>query len=455
MEEKNLIRTLKKQNPDIKIMNTDEYRERIRKGLSTDGYNFHMAGKMGYAYTRLVYNAVLLLEDEEGDPSNVVKEGHPLPGVYKIAEIKGSNDKRAINREGHGYHHSNQILTCYYSKASTTNFVTEETVDVFAYPLWQSVAARDVDRLDIGDVFEVISFDLIDTPYSCYRLQWHLVSKSSHKSSIYSCATEGDCLPRVNTSKTLISELRRVRDKIAQDKELDSYKIFPNKTLESLANKKPQTFSELLSIPGIGSYKMNAYGGWILYVIKCFKDRSKNNKKTFSSSNTSNLKQKSLETLLIEYRTNQAKQEMVPAYCVFSNAVIQSIIEAKPKTRRDLLAIHGFGLVKYEKYGEDIIRLVKQQNKSVSKGETVTTTVEMYYEGMSPDEIANERNLSIQTIYTHLFKANIIDPHDILSNYQYDQSYTFWLNSRVDMILEVYGDIGVAAFYYIKNNNLY
>ena len=79
----------------------------------------------------------------------------------------------------------------------------------------------------------------------------------------------------------------------------------------------------------------------------------------------------------------------------------------------------------------------------------------MYYEGMSPDEIANERNLSIQTIYTHLFKANIIDPHDILSDYQYDQSYTFWLNSRVDMILEVYGDIGVAAFYYIKNNNLY
>ena len=159
MEEKNLIRTLKKQNPDIKIMNTDEYRERIRKGRSTDGYNFHMAGKMGYAYTRLVYNAMLLLEDEEGDPSNVVKEGHPLPGVYKIVDISGSNDKRAVNREGHGYHHSDQILTCYYSKASTTNFVTEETVDVFAYPLWQSVAARDVDRLYIGDVFEVISFD--------------------------------------------------------------------------------------------------------------------------------------------------------------------------------------------------------------------------------------------------------------------------------------------------------
>ena len=99
MEETILIRTLKKQNPEIKIMTTDLYRERIRKGLPTDGYNFYMAGKMGYDYTRLVYNAVLLLEDEEGDPFNVVKAGHPLPGVYKIADINGSNDTRAINRD--------------------------------------------------------------------------------------------------------------------------------------------------------------------------------------------------------------------------------------------------------------------------------------------------------------------------------------------------------------------
>jgi hypothetical protein len=463
MEEIKLIEQLKKQFPDMKIMTTELYRQRIRRGQSTDGYNFYMAGEAGYAWTRLTYNAVLQCEDEESDPFNVVRAGHPLPGIYKIASIDGLNDTRAINSDGHGYHHSNQILSCYYSKCSTTNFVTEETVDIFAYPLWQSVAARDVDRLDIGDVFEVLSFDLIDTPYTCYRLQWHLVSKSARKSEIFSCATEGVCLPHVNTSKPLISELQRVRDKIAQRKNLESYKIFSNKTLQLLASTKPQNFDELLSISGIGEYKMNAYGGWILYVIKCFKTAktTKNTSKTASSSRVKNSngassKQQSLETLLTEYRTNQSQEEMVPAYCIFSNAVMQSIIAEKPKTRTALLAIHGFGPVKYDKYGEDIIRIIKQATmKSSPKTDTVQITVDMYDEGLSPEQIAEERGLTYQTIHNHLFKAGVVDPRDILSEHEYNDAYILWENSQVDVILEIYGHAGVAAFYFIRNNQLY
>lgn len=463
MEEIKLIEQLKKQFPDMKIMTTELYRQRIRRGLSTDGYNFYMAGRAGYAWTRLTYNAVLQYEDEESDPFNVVRAGHPLPGIYKIASIDGLNDTRAINSDGHGYHHSNQILSCYYSKCSTTNFVTEETVDIYAYPLWQSVAARDINRLYIGDVFEVLSFDLIDTPYTCYRLQWHLVSKSSHKSEIYSCATEGDSLPHVNTSKSLISELQRVRDKIAQRKNLESYKIFSNKTLELLASNKPQTFSELLSISGIGDYKMNAYGGWILYVIKCFKDSKKTRnitKKTSSprviASSSTKPKQQSLEALLTEYRTTQSQEEMVPAYCIFSNAVMQSIITEKPKTRRELLAIRGFGPAKYDKYGEDIIRIIKQATvKSSPKTDTVQITVDMYNEGLSPEQIAEARGLTFQTIHTHLFKAGIVDPRDILSEYEYNDAYILWENSKVDVVLEIYGHAGVAAFYFIRNNQLY
>lgn len=461
MEEAKLVEKLKKQCPDIKIMTTELYRQRIRKGLSTDGYNFYMAGKGGYAWTRLSYNLVLQFEDKEYDPFNVVRTGHPLPGIYKIASIKGLNDTRAINSEGHGYHHSNQILSCYYSKCSTTDFITEETVDIFAYPLWQSVAARDVDRLDIGDVFEVISFDLIDTPYTCYRIQWHLVSKSTIKSSNCSCATEGEKMPRVNTSNTLISELRKVRDKIAIKKDLPSYMVFSEKTLKDIADKRPQSFSDLQAISGIGEYKMNEYGGKILYIVKCFKDAEKKTKiKSSSSSFTTSSKssksqQKSLEDQLLEYRTNKSQEESIPAYCVFNNAVMQSIIDNKPKTRSSLLAIHGFGPVKCDKYGDDIISIIKQSAPKPSKVDTIQVTIEMYYQGLSPEDIAEERELSTQTIYNHLFKANIIEPRDVLSRHEYDDAFVLWENSQVDVIKEIYGPQGVAAFYYIRNNQLY
>jgi hypothetical protein len=198
-------------------------------------------------------------------------------------------------------------------------------------------------------------------------------------------------------------------------------------------------------------------------VIKCFKTAktTKNTSKKASSSraitsNGARSKQKSLETLLTEYRTNQSQEEMVPAYCIFSNAVMQSIIAEKPKTRTALLAIHGFGPVKYDKYGEDIIRIIKQATmKSSPKTDTVQITVDMYDEGLSPEQIAEERGLTYQTIHNHLFKAGVVDPRDILSEHEYNDAYILWENSQVDVILEIYGHAGVAAFYFIRNNQLY
>lgn len=63
---------------------------------------------------------------------------------------------------------------------------------------------------------------------------------------------------------------------------------------------------------------------------------------------------------LKEYRLNKSKKEGIPPYCVYTNRELENIINSMPKTLDELKTINGFGTVKCEKYGRDIIKIVKK-----------------------------------------------------------------------------------------------
>lgn len=65
-----------------------------------------------------------------------------------------------------------------------------------------------------------------------------------------------------------------------------------------------------------------------------------------------------LKHLLIKYRLEKSQEEQLPAYCIFQNKVIDSIVNILPKTKEKLLSISGFGKNKLEKYGDDIIKII-------------------------------------------------------------------------------------------------
>ena len=46
-------------------------------------------------------------------------------------------------------------------------------------------------------------------------------------------------------------------------------------------------------------------------------------------------------------------------YFVYNNEMMEEIIKMKPKNEEELIAIRGFGPVKIEKYGQDIIDIIK------------------------------------------------------------------------------------------------
>lgn len=62
------------------------------------------------------------------------------------------------------------------------------------------------------------------------------------------------------------------------------------------------------------------------------------------------------------WRSEKSKELKVPAYVVFSDATLTAIAEQQPKDDRGLVAIPGIGAAKLERYGEDVLAVVRGEN---------------------------------------------------------------------------------------------
>ena len=58
------------------------------------------------------------------------------------------------------------------------------------------------------------------------------------------------------------------------------------------------------------------------------------------------------------WRKAQAEEEKLPAFCIFSNQVLESIVKKRPQIKKELLNIKGFGEKKFEKYGKQILEII-------------------------------------------------------------------------------------------------
>ena len=65
-----------------------------------------------------------------------------------------------------------------------------------------------------------------------------------------------------------------------------------------------------------------------------------------------------LRECLKELRLKLALMESVPAFLIFNDETLNSLVVGKPQSINDLLEIKGIGSVKSEKYGEQILNIV-------------------------------------------------------------------------------------------------
>ncbi len=139
---------------------------------------------------------------------------------------------------------------------------------------------------------------------------------------------------------------------------------------------------------------------------------------------------------LQKLRKRLADEQSVPPYVVFSNASLRLMSQQQPQTRQQFLNISGVGSRKLAQYGEVFLaeirsfrqeiglsveteptpeqsvthldpRVTKLDSAPVPPGANEATytqlyTFELFQRGIKPSDIAEERNIRLSTVMTHL-----------------------------------------------------
>ena len=68
-------------------------------------------------------------------------------------------------------------------------------------------------------------------------------------------------------------------------------------------------------------------------------------------------------SMLKEWRRQEAADQKLPAYCVFTDATLIAIAEARPENTKDLIKVQGLGRTKADKYGEHVLAIIATETE--------------------------------------------------------------------------------------------
>lgn len=94
------------------------------------------------------------------------------------------------------------------------------------------------------------------------------------------------------------------------------------------------------------------------------KRTSKKSKQKSLLTSEFNTAENELWEALRAMRTALAKESQVPAYVIFPDATLLELTRAKPKNMAQLLAVNGIGPKKAERFGEEVLQIIRSNSES-------------------------------------------------------------------------------------------
>ena len=124
---------------------------------------------------------------------------------------------------------------------------------------------------------------------------------------------------------------------------------------------------------------------------------------------------------LRDYRKSQAEQQGVPPYVILHDKTLQELCRQRPQQLSQMQNIAGIGSKKLSLYGAALVDIIQQHpiDDVLDNGlsNTINQTLQLFQQGESPQQIAQRRELSINTIYTHLcsaISAQLVDLNEVI-----------------------------------------
>ena len=168
----------------------------------------------------------------------------------------------------------------------------------------------------------------------------------------------------------LYEMLVSLRSEIAKEEGIAPYMVFGDATLKNMASVYATNKEEMLNISGVGQIKYEKYGNRFEDIIEKYieeKNIEKSKLNTVSGKSTGLNSEyfnvttdKKLYERLRDYRLSVSKLEGVLPYIILSSNTLKEISGRYPLDEEQLKDIGGIGPVKINKYGEDIINIVKE-----------------------------------------------------------------------------------------------
>ena len=127
-----------------------------------------------------------------------------------------------------------------------------------------------------------------------------------------------------------------------------------------------------------------------------------------------------LKTSLIEFRANRSKELKSKPFYIFTNKMLDCLLEKKPLTTDQLLVIEGFGPKKVEAFGEDILAIINNTLTNVElpkiqhpeEIQVSSPLTKMTINNQSTEEI----RLALTTFRTRRAKEMNMKPYYIFTN---------------------------------------
>ncbi|APY08927.1 helicase [Winogradskyella sp. J14-2] len=235
-----------------------------------------------------------------------------------------------------------------------------------------------------------------------------------------------------------------------KSKIIDEYQNFSfstdNKALDKDISKQLDTIEELIATKKLyfselkDGFEVNKFLGLRAKSVFLTKDQPKKLRKTVIDV-TTNIE---LFELLRTLRNTLAQEHDLIHYQIFTQKSLYEMCKTLPTTKKELLQVNGFGKLRVEKYGNDILsvikdycedngidtsdvsqfQLVEEKKPKRKKGDTQKESLALFKEGKTIEEIAHLRELNENTIFGHLakfIKSGEIKIYDLMPKAHYQE----------------------------------